>query len=175
MRSASSWMSSKETRRSRCLVADLDRGDLVAVLIEIGPPRLDDRSRVLVSTTPWASRSVVATDLVDDPVVGGAQLEDAVAQIGVGGQRADGSIDKLLASDVGIVGHSRRLRLGVRVDGVDEMADDVWQRTAGDLVQLVALVEVSCEFELREPRCEGRGLVLGDGEGGGLLRAASSG
>ena len=77
-----------------------------------------------VSTTPCASSSTSSADLVDDPVVGGAQFEDPVAQVGVRGDRLDGASMSCLDRVAG----SQRLDvlgLDVGVDGVDESADDV--------------------------------------------------
>ena len=59
--------------------------------------------------------------------------------------------------------------LGVGVDGVDEAADDVAHRAAGDGVELGALLGGELELELGEPGGEGGGLVLGEGQGGGLV------
>ena len=50
------------------------------------------------------------------------------------------------------------------------MVDYVAKRTAGDPVQLGALVGGDLRFQGRETRREGGGLVLGDREVGGLLQ-----
>ena len=71
------------------LVGELDGGDLVAVLVEVGAPGLDDRLGAVGVDDAAGFEELVLADLVDDPVVGAAQLEDPVAQLGVGGDRFD--------------------------------------------------------------------------------------
>jgi hypothetical protein len=58
-----------------------------------------------------------------------------------------------------------------RSDSVTQVGvDHVAHRPAGDGVELGALLGSQLVFEGGEPGCEGRGLVLGDGQVGGLLQ-----
>ena len=93
----------------------------------------------------------IDADLVDDPVVGGAQLQEAHAQVRVGGQRGDGPLDQVAASLVGIGRTVEHCRLGVGVDGVHEGADEVADRAASHIVQLGPLLGGELKLELGQP------------------------
>ena len=68
---------------------ELDGGDLVAVLLEVGAPGLDERAGAAGVDDAVGVDEGVGVDLVDDPVVGGAQLEDPGAQLGAAGDGLD--------------------------------------------------------------------------------------
>ena len=88
---------------------------------------------------------------------------------GLAASGSTASIEQLLDGRVRVGGAFDGLGLGVGVDGVDEAADDVADRAAGDGVELGALVGGELELELGQAGGEGGGLVLGEREGGGLV------
>ena len=151
------------------LAEHLDRGDLVAVLVEVAAPRLDHLAGAVGVDDAVGAGEHVDADLVDDPVVGGAQLEDAGAQVGVVGDRSGGEVDQLGDRGARVGGVSDGEGLAFGVDGVDEAADDVAQRLAGDGVELGALLGGQLQLELGEPGGEGGGISLAEGAAGGLL------
>lgn len=54
------------------LVHDLDRGDLVAVLVEVGVPGVDDGAGPVGIDGAVGVKEFIDADLVDDPVVAAA-------------------------------------------------------------------------------------------------------
>ncbi len=120
------------------LIRNLNRGDFVAMLIKVDPPRLHDRPGAIRIDHSPGFDEFVAADLVDDPIVGGAKFEYAVAQLRVGRDRLDGPLDR--------VGRSSG-----RIDGVHERPDDVADRLASDLVEFPPLLIGKRKFEFRQP------------------------
>jgi len=77
----------------------------------------------------------IDADGVDDPVVGGPQLQDPLTQLRIRGQRLDRRVEQLLDGGLGVGCVGFRPLLGVGVDGVDQVAHDLAHRHTGDAVQ----------------------------------------
>ena len=89
----------------------------------------------------------VGGDLVDHSVVGAAEFEDAGSQVGIRCEWLHGVDDQLLTNRVRVLGTLDCFGLSVGVDGIDEVADPLPHRPAGDGVELGALLGSQLVFE----------------------------
>ena len=167
-------LAAQRSRRCSLLgVEQLQRGDLVAVLVEVGAPDSVTTSRRVGVDDAVRIEQEVLAGLVDDEVVGTADLEQPVAQLGVGGQRLHGVVEQSPQDGGGVrVGAFGLRGLAIRSGSMAStrrrvMSFSGWPATPSSSARSAW---VSSQVEPGEAGGEGGDLVFGDGEGGGLLQ-----
>ncbi len=130
------------------LLKELDGGDLVAVLDQIGLPGLDDGAGPVGVDDAVGVDQGVPVDVIDDPVVRGPQFHDPLPQGWVGGDRLHSPVEEVLDGLLPVCGVTDDLGLGVGVNGVHEGPDDVPDWATGDDVELFPLGGGEVELEL---------------------------